>query len=100
MVSDSCALIEEHRVGENDDGAGAFRGDRCEGAVDLAAPGPNGVPQLQMEMTVQFYTTDISAGPGSIAGSTQATPAAGTTPTPGASTAPGATNPAPNPSGT
>ena len=42
MVGDSCAVIEEHRVRENDDGAGPLRGDRREGVVD-----PAGVPRLQ-----------------------------------------------------
>ncbi len=33
------------------------------------ALGGNGYPQLQMTLTVNFYTTDVSAGPGSQAGS-------------------------------
>jgi Tfp pilus assembly protein PilO len=43
-------------------------------------PGPNGLPQLQITMTAEVYTTDASAGPGSVPGSTQAQPAAVTSP--------------------
>jgi len=32
--------------------------------------GANGLPQLQAQATIEFYTTDVSAGPGSIPGST------------------------------
>jgi len=32
--------------------------------------GPNGLPQLQAQATIEFYTTDVSAGPGSIPGNT------------------------------
>jgi Tfp pilus assembly protein PilO len=60
------------------------------------APGPNGVPELQMDLNVQFYTTDISAGPGSIAGATQAIPTVGATPSPGESGAPATSGPAPS----
>jgi Tfp pilus assembly protein PilO len=38
-------------------------------------PGPGGVPQLQMNLTAEFYTTDASAGPGSSPGHTEAVPA-------------------------
>jgi Tfp pilus assembly protein PilO len=31
-------------------------------------PGPDGAPQVSVGVTVEFYTTDISAGPGSIPG--------------------------------
>jgi Tfp pilus assembly protein PilO len=64
------------------------------------APGPEGVSQLSMALNVQFYTTDISAGPGSISGATQAVPATGSSPATGASSAPATTGPAPNPTGT
>src|SRR5262245_21204987 len=32
--------------------------------------GPNGLPQLQAQATIEFYTTDVSAGPGSDPGHT------------------------------
>ena len=35
------------------------------------APGPNGAPQLSMNITADFFTTDTSAGPGSVPGGTQ-----------------------------
>jgi Tfp pilus assembly protein PilO len=31
---------------------------------------PSGFPQLQISLTVEFYTTDVSAGPGSVPGAT------------------------------
>jgi Tfp pilus assembly protein PilO len=37
-------------------------------------PGPEQLPQLQMTLTANFYTTDISAGPGSIPGATESVP--------------------------
>jgi Tfp pilus assembly protein PilO len=52
-------------------------------------PGPNGLPQLQIAMTAEVYTTDASAGPGSVPGPTKVLPApapsasAIPTPTPG-----------------
>jgi Tfp pilus assembly protein PilO len=66
-------------------------------SIDLG-PGPDNLPQLQVNASVEFYTTDVSAGPGSIPGHTAAqitppsqpgasvSPAEGTgpTPTPGA----------------
>jgi Tfp pilus assembly protein PilO len=63
-------------------------------SIDLG-PGPEALPQLQVNAAVEFYTTDVSAGPGSIPGPTSATapsqpqvsatpgPGAGPTPTPG-----------------
>ena len=33
--------------------------------------GPGGPPQLQITLTVQFYTTDTSSGPGSVPGPTE-----------------------------
>jgi len=54
-------------------------------AVNLG-PGPNGLPQLTMNLTANFYTTDTSAGPGSIPGGmAPAAPA----PSPAPSTTPG-----------
>ena len=50
------------------------------------APGPNGLPQLTVNMTANFYTTDTSAGPGSIPGGTK--PVA-PVPTPAPTTTPG-----------
>jgi Tfp pilus assembly protein PilO len=35
-------------------------------------PGPDGLPQLQVSLTAEVYTTDASAGPGSVPGSTKA----------------------------
>jgi Tfp pilus assembly protein PilO len=50
-------------------------------------PGPEQLPQIQMSLLANFFTTDISAGPGSIPGSTEsagtATPAPVPTTTPG-----------------
>ena len=40
------------------------------------APGPKGLPQLQMNLSAEFYTTDVSAGPGSSPGHTNPLPAA------------------------
>lgn len=50
------------------------------------APGPNGLPQLTVNLTANFYTTDTSAGPGSIPGGTQPVAPA---PTPAPTTTPG-----------
>ena len=50
------------------------------------APGPNGLPQLTVNLTANFYTTDASAGPGSIPGGTQLVAPA---PTPAPTTTPG-----------
>ena len=50
------------------------------------APGPNGLPQLTVNLTANFYTTDASAGPGSIPGGTQPVAPA---PTPAPTTTPG-----------
>jgi Tfp pilus assembly protein PilO len=44
-------------------------------------PGPGGVPQLQMNLTAEFYTTDLSTGPGSQPGHTAGTPVPASTPT-------------------
>lgn len=49
-------------------------------------PGPGGLPQLQMDLTAEFYTTDASAGPGSSPGHTEPVPA----PTPSPQTVEGA----------
>lgn len=43
-------------------------------------PGPQALPQLQLAVSATFFTTDISAGPGSIPGPTQVGPAAGSVP--------------------
>jgi Tfp pilus assembly protein PilO len=42
--------------------------------VDTVAisPGPDQLPQLQMQLTANFFTTDVSAGPGSFPGATGA----------------------------
>lgn len=50
------------------------------------APGPNGAPQLSMNITANFFTTDTSAGPGSVPGGTQPVAPA---PSPAPSTTPG-----------
>ena len=39
-------------------------------------------PQLQVSLTANFYTTDLSAGPGAVPDATQQVPAVGPTPTP------------------
>lgn len=53
-------------------------------SISLTA-GPAGLPQLQVVASAQFYTTDLSAGPGSVPAETTLNPAAGTTtvPSPG-----------------
>jgi Tfp pilus assembly protein PilO len=44
-------------------------------------PGPQALPQLQLSLAATFFTTDISAGPGSIPGPTELTgPPAGSVP--------------------
>ena len=50
------------------------------------APGPEGAPQLSMNITADFFTTDTSAGPGSVPGSTQPVAPA---PSPAPTTTPG-----------
>jgi len=51
---------------------------------------------LQVTMSVEFYTKDISAGPGApVADALSPTP--GTSPSPGTTPSPGATSPAPTP---
>ena len=45
-------------------------------------PGPNDLPQLQISMTVEVYTTDASAGPGSVPGPTKAQPTTPASPSP------------------
>jgi len=37
----------------------------------VLAPGPSGAPQLSMNITADFFTTDTSAGPGSVPGGNQ-----------------------------
>lgn len=51
-------------------------------SVNVTA-GPQGLPQLQISMAAEVYTTDISAGPGSLPGPTEAEPAPEATPSPG-----------------
>ena len=51
-------------------------------------PGPNGLPQLQVNLNAEVYTTDSSAGPGSVPGATKAT-APTTVTTPSAEPTPG-----------
>jgi Tfp pilus assembly protein PilO len=54
--------------------------------------GPEGANQLQISISTQFYTTDVSAGPGSVPGVTESlaptTGSSTTTPTPGATSSP------------
>jgi len=69
--------------------------------IDLAA-GPDGLPQLQVSASVEFYTTDVSAGPGSVPGATaaQTTVPGQASPSPGATSAPPGENGAtPSPGG-
>ena len=42
-------------------------------------PGPDGLPELQLQLSAEMYTTDMSAGPGSQPGATSAGTAATTT---------------------
>jgi len=53
-------------------------------------PGPDGLPQLQLQLTTELYTTDTSAGPGSVpgytAGTSSSTSASGSTGTTSSST--------------
>jgi Tfp pilus assembly protein PilO len=50
-------------------------------------PGGQGLPTLQVQVTANFFTTDTSAGPGSVPGSTQeqlsSSPSPAASPTPG-----------------
>ncbi|MDQ4005008.1 MAG: type 4a pilus biogenesis protein PilO [Actinomycetota bacterium] len=68
---------------------------RASKAVSITvAIGPDGAPQIDVQMDVRFYTTDLEAGPGAApvaAPGTQTGPAASPSPTasPGASPAPG-----------
>jgi Tfp pilus assembly protein PilO len=39
------------------------------------APGPDGLPELQLQLSTEMYTTDMSAGPGSQPGPTDASSA-------------------------
>jgi Tfp pilus assembly protein PilO len=62
-------------------------------------PGPDQWPQLQVALTVEFYTTDTNAGPGSVPGATTQPGAPGTSaisPIPGASPSPSAGSPSPS----
>jgi Tfp pilus assembly protein PilO len=52
--------------------------------------GPRGLPQLAMNLTAEFYTTDVSAGPGSTPGHTSALPVPKQTTTTSTTSAPGA----------
>jgi Tfp pilus assembly protein PilO len=55
--------------------------------------GPDGAPQVQVQLEVRFYTTDVDAGPGAAppapAGA-EATPSPGASPSPGTTPSPGA----------
>jgi Tfp pilus assembly protein PilO len=66
--------------------------------------GPDGLPQVSVQMDVRFYTTDLDAGPGAAppaaAGGTEASPAPGASPTPEASPTAGTPAvPSPTPGG-
>ncbi|TML00996.1 MAG: hypothetical protein E6G40_04365 [Actinobacteria bacterium] len=52
----------------------------------VLAPGPSGAPQLSMNITADFFTTDTSAGPGSVPGGNQPVAPA---PSPAPTTTPG-----------
>jgi Tfp pilus assembly protein PilO len=45
-------------------------------------PGPELLPQIQMSLIANFFTTDVSAGPGSIPGSTESAGSAAPAPVP------------------
>jgi Tfp pilus assembly protein PilO len=57
------------------------------------AEGPDGLPQINVQLEVRFYTTDVEAGPGAAPAAPAASPAA--SPAPGASPSPGASPTAP-----
>jgi len=46
------------------------------------APGPAGLPELNLNLTAEVYTTDVSAGPGSEPGPSEDGTGPGATPTP------------------
>lgn len=52
--------------------------------VNTIQVSPQGWPKLSVSLNVEFFTTDVSAGPGSIPGATQGTPVPGV-PVPGVS---------------
>jgi Tfp pilus assembly protein PilO len=53
--------------------------------------GPDGAPQVQVQLEVRFYTTDVDAGPGAAPpGAPGAEPSPGASPSPGATPSPGA----------
>jgi Tfp pilus assembly protein PilO len=53
--------------------------------------GPDGAPQVQVQLEVRFYTTDVDAGPGAAPpGAPGAEPLPGASPSPGATPSPGA----------
>ena len=57
--------------------------DRAAKVINIAVgPGPDSLPQLQVSMSVEFYTTDPAAGPGTVPQEIEASPSPGATPTP------------------
>lgn len=57
-------------------------------------PGPDGLPQLQVDLSVEFYTTDLSVGPGSVPGPSETV---GDPTKPGTGAGSASTKPAPSP---
>jgi Tfp pilus assembly protein PilO len=52
--------------------------------------GPDGLPQIQIQLEVRFFTTDTAAGPGAAPVAPGGSPAPGASPSPGATPSPGA----------
>jgi Tfp pilus assembly protein PilO len=63
--------------------------------VNSVQVSPQGWPKLSLSLSVEFFTTDLSAGPGSIPGPTDQAGVSGTVPVPGPSVSPSVN---PNPS--
>ena len=59
------------------------------------AEGPDGLPQINVQLEVRFFTTDVEAGPGAAPPAPAASPAPGTSPAPGSSPSPGTSPTAP-----
>jgi type IV pilus assembly protein PilO len=57
--------------------------DRATKVINISVgPGPDSLPQLQVAMSVEFYTTDPTAGPGTVPEEIEVSPTPGASPTP------------------